>query len=355
MTPLLKLKLSRLFFFSLIYLSWAPYFEGQAFTLNCESLFAPVNKSYAFSLDPKFAPKEATLIRGVIRRLQKLASEVVIPTPDIEKKSENYLESSYRSLGNKLLLGFSNEREDIYKSLVVMAHEYGHAIFDLNIIFNFEGHQLNSLQIASMVAQIRQEIISRDDYKAAMMGLREKSKNLNFRTQFEEDAIFKRFGGDEYYRLSQLAKNLSDIMITHNELFADMVAVMLAKDGNAVANVFKGSHPDSSGDLSRSFLPQTPIKGYTNGAFDPGNQFYEILSPARSFLWSHCLSTLPRENYPKLIKAYLRAAQAHLNALLATGETPRNLWLHQDAEKINPDFIKFLETEINNLGILANN
>lgn len=350
-TPFLKLR--PILFLTVVFAFSAPDQQAQA-NMLCLDLFQSQNSRGEYSIDPTFNKRQASLIRGVIGRLKKLAAEVRIPNPDIGKRAENVLKSGYRALGNKVWMGMSSDNFYLRKAIVVLAHEFGHAIFDLNIYFNFQGRRVNALEGASIIEAYRQRILSSPEYKTAVEEMKEKFKRFTKeRQEREAHAIFLKLGGDEYYKIFNHGEDLSNIVIAHNELFADMIAVMLTRDGDAVANVFKSQHPDSMEDFSRSFLSITPVENFSLSLI--GETKYELLNPTRTFIWTRYLAKLSPEFYQKFIKAYLNATQAHLETLIASGESVRDLALYPKPQERNVDFIKFLEIELAKQGIPQSN
>lgn len=327
----------------------APVHRAQA-NVQCLTLFPEADISSAYSIDPAFNQKQTSAIRAAVKRLRNFASAVRVPVPDIKKRSKNLFDSGYRTLENTIWMGMSSDISDMRKAIVVFAHEFGHAIFDLNVFFRFEGQNVNSLEGSAILQHHRLRIEASEAYKAAIAEMSEKYKRFGpEKREKEADIIFRNLGGDKYYKLFDHADILSHLVMAHNELFADMIAVMLTRDGDAVANVFKHPHPDAVHDLSRSFLRQVPVENFS--VHPIGDPKYELLNPTRSFIWYQYLSTLDPKYYPQFIKAYISATQAHLNEMLDSGQNIRELSLFPKAEERNVDFIKYLQANIENLGI----
>ncbi len=221
---------------------------------------------------------------------------------EIEKQGEN----AEFNWGDKIIFPFQffiNGKPKHPKfAQTVLAHEYGHYIFSVNLRESVKKYAEYEIQ-AKMMIDSHSEVRKRsDDYENAVLDLSKARKEGN------EDKVAelrkKVESTEEYFdraseSLDQLNVEVKDSVFTrisilsYHELFADIIAVLHVNQPTAMSDALSSSNTKDASEkfanYSRSFLNRIRLNGWNK------NEPHILFAPVRRIVWEYILSN-PKYN-----------------------------------------------------------
>lgn len=337
------------------YFSIAAWSSDSPCAVEFSRLLAPV------SVSSEFTEKDVRLIKGVIARVQNFARDLQLPQVTVVEGKPSYLHKD-----RLLKLKMTHLKPDRLNSAVKAAHEYGHALFDTNLTVRFNNELVNPSEAMHALNLREEAIFNSPAYLAEANSLKEKINYMkaNYEQLAPEDRKYRLLEEDLKYLPRKYADKeindqrniLSEIIFStmpHSELFADLVAVIAAKDGKAVAKALQPGGldaPDKVVPWSRDFTKPVEVNGFrlTNTSFFESTELYEKFDPVRSHLWKHYLSKPEFKNHAALLKAFLAATATQVERNLAQFNPRLTVNIRLRLEDSNKELIELLDREMAN-------
>lgn len=268
---------------------------------ECSDLFIPADHHGALG----FNSKDSRLIRSTMRRIDGLiGGQLNTPVVTVLKGQDFQID-----FANRIEINLPAKGRSRWVAAIGFAHEYGHAYFMRNLL----------------VAMAGQEVLFYDQARAVL----EKSKTRSADHVVEEkDKIEFKTTDDAY-----------EMLAPYNELFADMTAVVLARDGTSIAEVVGILYSTNSNN--RDFTkPRNPVVGHNSYSI------YNQLNKVRFHIWKNYLSKAEPADYPVIFKTFMVATRIHFERRQAYAHTENQWSFNYNYEKINRDFILIFDKEM---------
>lgn len=276
------------------------------------------------------------------------------------KLLEHSIRGSYFSpLSRYIGLGIELEGKPEVLRDVIMAHEYSHAIFNDNFVFEYDGERV-SLKTLSMDAKanltsLRQnpvylarveeaKDIERTLIIAQKVGDKEISAKLEALLTIKMEAL------NSMTRALDIYNHVSDILISYNELFADSIPAIIWKDPHIMTKAVEPTETDFLSLLQYELMYRGRNRGvplprdFEMGSFKEWKHevadAYTMLDPARGFLWKMYMEGLRPANIPVFIKTFLEATSLHITERLKGDKDIRVSAQADDATQVNKEFVR---------------
>jgi hypothetical protein len=327
--------------------------------ISCERLF----RDNTFFRITGFENKDTRLIAHTLNGVDKLLNFLNKPKTWVRQDVTNYLFSQYTLENDLIRFTFPKRKEYRLKSAAVVAHEYGHAYFEHNIQIPLNGKIQTIAKTQAEVTAAKNKIKTSTEYqslKKTLLEIQRVSPGSNALpvilkklSDYETTEMEKQFEPG----IEKKLRTLDDLYSPHNELFADLVAALYANNGAAIANALgfpymapylSQNEQDSGSTEYRKNHPNLPRpRDFTqkieieNFVADKGLEPYTILDPVRSILWEKYVLKSSAQDYPKIINAYLRAVETHVQILLERGDQNKT-----STESFNREFLKLFEEQM---------
>lgn len=311
----------------------------------------------AFSSQPQraivgFLPEETGEIENLVREMQAELHELQLPPVPIQKvHAGSILNSAYApeavyrdgvKIFDEQINAFIGAAPKALKaSLTVLSHEIGHTILEYNYIVNFNGRRMVLHDVLKKLNSERESLRARHN-----LGTREEAESLRVLMQAREAGT----GGLSKYlqAYDQFLKPIDDQIAEfikfrsglrpYNELFGDLVAVVTDENLSAMADAMLIpriapyiSKADTTGRNTteffvgregarrpRDFSQDIPAEGWKPDSGD--NYDYTLFDPARSWIAQKYLGHFKKMKKEKLLIAFLKATEKHLEARIRRGE-----------------------------------
>lgn len=351
---------------------------------GCLDLFAQ-KESYSVIKTKEVTLKGAPEVKGFFMNLMTSVNDVLgdLSVPQMQvivSPLETFLKSHFNpsDVDNKTIfvggLELIRHPEDVES---VFAHEYGHASFDHHMQFTFDGvrrtmenhrrdMQADAEEQAKLQAYMAASHKLRAEYKQVVQLentasnsflLKDLSAARNLKLDFEKKMkLLNEQFKPETFKIVRY--NTADrMLISYNELYADLVALFKTGNPSAVADAIGYEKPedyeqehlvnavkDVDGrrvvvDLGkpRDFTNKIEFKGWKHerGGYD----YYSLFDPSRFVIYKLFLENIKPEDKANFLKAYMAASEEHYTARAERGENLENLG---DAEALNREFVKLV-------------
>jgi hypothetical protein len=208
--------------------------------------------------------------------------------------------------------GPSNVKKSKDATMVITAHEYGHAILYENIILRSKKSRFDKVPYAQFKAeriQIKEDLATlySELYKSSPTLIRKEELEGLINILTNKDSLLTGIGGP-----------FSGSIKAYNEIFADVVAILFAKKGDAISDVIYDkiafSHL-SPAELKKYFRDNVLGRSFLHDYAEDNIEFsvsnsHSVLGKARSYLWNHGLrDELTKDNHSEFLKKVLKAIQ----------------------------------------------
>lgn len=301
-----------------------------------------------------FSDADARLIRHATKKIDGFLGPLRRPSPIVAKIEAYYFSFFHAELSR---IGFAFARKPLrIRSLAVFSHEYGHAIFEANLRITLDGRTQRLAEHPRALTKAMERLENDPEYRAL--------NKRRYQLLFDENnpaellAIDKRLEAI-LARESQVLgakaqaewEELRFLTLPYDELFADLIAVLHARDPRAVADGFgiTKSAPyravDEAGKTilefnDRAYRPRDFTAKPAIETFYPNDIHfaYTFFDPIRAPLWE-TVSALKPADYGNFLAAYVRATEKHVELRRGKDHT-------QDALALNAEFLELLLTEL---------
>ncbi|AGH95641.1 hypothetical protein A11Q_1425 [Pseudobdellovibrio exovorus JSS] len=216
----------------------------------------------------------------------------------------------------------------------ILAHEYGHYIFSLNLRDSIKNYAEFEQQ-AKMATVYHEDVRKNSDaYESAVIQLA-KAKKLQDLALIEE---LKRKVEDKekaFGKSSEKMDELNDLVkksvftrisvLSYHELFADIIAVMKENSPSAMSDALRSASIKDKDEKTsiegRNFLNRIRLEGWNQ------SEPHIFFAPTRKFIWDHIL-TNPRYNQDSgaLIKQIFFVIQTEISSRI-----------HERSFELNPE------------------
>jgi hypothetical protein len=252
----------------------------------------------------------------------------------------------------------------------VLAHEFGHAIFQQNFYITYEGERIYFRNLADAALKNAIELKNNDEFielsrQAGQINYSMSlAKEANLPDKLAELEVYARHIQEKisgYEQPLAIFNHFHTLVIAYNELFADSLPVLIWSDAHRVAGAvdtskdsfltqldaemaYRGHNTDAP--TSRDFA----ITKFKNWQHELGDA-YTSLDPARGVLWTLYMENLPRSEIPLFLKTLLDATRIHVMERLAREEDIRPSNKDSDLTLINQEFIKIFKLAADRNGL----
>ena len=141
-------------------------------------------------------------------------------------------------------------------------------------------------------------------------------------------------------------RQVNAFLLAHNELFADIIAVMAFRDGQAVSKILNrrtpfGVEENETRDFTRPVSVETFEMDRHSFSELREPLEYEVLNPTRYYIWKKYLQQMKESYFPRFIAAYFKAVARQV-------EIHRENFpdVESDYLAINREFMNLLDTEL---------
>jgi hypothetical protein len=300
---------------------------------------------------------------GKLKRWNQMLGNLKVPHLLLELTSDPVTRSQYAAFSNKILVGTRLEGRDISAREKIMAHEFGHSIFNEHFNFRWKGHWIKTKDVA-MAAKAYTErkndpnlIIIQKQIEALKNNVTARQAN-DGRSWIEkiEQKLAAKDLNDVGNPLEQF-NYVYDMLIAYNELFADCLPTLLWHDSRAITEAVEDPyHPfyqlnenASAVKLYRKENDTAPdTRDFTLVRFKDwqheSSDGYTLFDPARGVLWELFMENLDPKDIPLFLETFLEAASVHVSLRLDRNDDIRVSQKASNPTVINQEFIRiFIE------------
>ncbi len=265
--------------------------------------------------------------------------------------------SSYALATKKIYLGLRTPemgKKNSEINLNVLAHEYGHAVFEKNLQKDLESYQVLIKEIIKVESQIAQatEMNKRLTYRADVT--LDKSMKADLLALAKDKAddlqiLWKRYKGIQGYWSVRSALH---------ELFADAVSLAVTKDPKSIERVLSNKEERYKQHSSHDIILRDMTDGRNHKNVQTwnrdawlhtkiGGDIYYAFLPARWALWKVSKSRIGGEQYRKeFLTKVFTILERHLSETLARSADDIGYKGFKNIEKMNQQIIEDFQREL---------
>ena len=241
---------------------------------------------------------------------------------------------------------------------VAVAHEVGHASFLQHLLLEIDGLRGNFLQITEAVLRKERAIAANPETQKAWDEIQAQAPTMS--PEAHQKMVFefaKKLGLDQIHDRKEQVRMMNYLLFPYNELYADLVAVLVFNDKKAVFNSIEKvkdrphrtvrEKPFHTELRERDF---TQIINFKLWAESPEvMDFYSPFDPVRGVIGRLFLNDINSEQKSLLLRAFLNATRRHVQVRILRGE---NAYTNQHvATELNQEFLRLLVEEARNFGL----
>lgn len=289
--------------------------SSSAFAQRCESLF-----SSEYALKGR-VEVEASALKGpkaeefakTLLEIESFLAPLEIPTETGVRVGTAFRVSSFNAGDFQVYVGLrpdSMGKMHPKVNQVTLAHEYGHAIFEKNLLKDLESYK-SIKQDALTLEKLLEDTVAEAKsmaYRADVTFNKEKKKEL------ENRAMDKALEAVALSEKMKAFRKYWAIRSAHHELFADTIALVTTRDPKAVSDLLTSREKSekakehSSADINRRDFTdgrhhlneQRWVKEHPLFSGFLGDVYYAFL-PARWELWKITKNKIKSDNYRKAL------------------------------------------------------
>lgn len=334
--------------------------SSSAFAQRCESLF-----SSEYALQGR-VEVEASALKGprakefakTLLEIESLISPLEVPSETRVRVGTAFRVSSFNAGDFQVYVGLrpdSMGKMHPKVNQVTLAHEYGHAVFEKNLLKDLESYK-SIKQDALTLEKLIEDTVSEAKslaYRADVTFNKEKKKEL------ENKAMDKALEAVAHSEKMKAFRKYWAIRSAHHELFADVIAMVTTRDPKAVSDLLTSREKSektkkhSSADILRRdftdgrhhlneqrWVNEHPLfSGYL------GDVYYAFL-PARWELWKITKNKIKSDNYRKALP-YKVFSILEKNLSESFARNPEELGNgFKDLQKMNQQIIEDFRREL---------
>lgn len=268
-------------------------------------------------------------------------------------------ESIFIPYRSELVIGNELYGKDSLSLGVILSHEFGHLIFFDHFDFTWNGKKISFRKVVDEGRKAQENMSTPNSpYQLAVaekLALQSELAGLH-NTSLTNDILALQKKLDDVSKTIEDMRapnaffhEVSDMLDAYNELFADILPVIIWRDPYVV--FLAGETRNSNGEFDndrvgtrdhnteasppRTFL----VNDFKNWKHEKSDK-YTLFDPVRGALWSLFLQNLRVDEVPLFFKTFLEAASLHVTFRLARGEDIRVSRQASDPTKINQEFLK---------------
>lgn len=345
-------------------------FSQSVFAQNsCVGLFSKVDSKATSDYGTLNWPTKVSLAPATLeQRVQYLVSSwkkmlapvLKVPSSTISFNNIDYKNSFYSFKDNRIVLGVEAVSKNYKKSEVVFTHEFGHAVFVENFVFEKDGRRIRFAELIEQALIESKSLKANSEFSKLISEINEIEGVLSAAIKTGADEILikdlkemlenKKNKTYSFGKINQEFDYLNDALISYNELFADSFAVLMGRDPKAVSQTLDMSDVHALGALRYNLeyrgrnKEAKPSREFAINSFKDWqheiNDAYTLLDPARGVLWKLFMENLKSEEIPVFLKTFLDATAEHLVRRLNSGENLRVSAQESDPTTLNQEFVK---------------
>lgn len=322
---------------------------AHAQAVRCEHVFADFGQWKGLSIEAIYetgAAKKKDLARfdSIVTSVNDFLGALARPPVPMLLISKNELSPRAEPLANRIFvgtrLGFQEPgkegpgartwfRSPEYAK-AVLAHEYGHLVFEANFSPGEPRIKAAYAAIDAAAKEIDALQIRMMEEKATLDRLREESKTLTDPAAMTEmgsrqKAVVERIEAmaEQFMRqvteIQKIKTAVLDHVTAYNEFFADVVGVLYAERADAVSRALYSAHVAQIDKYHGLVKARSDLRkfGKVNGPVAARTQLedHNYLSPVREFLWESYLAspTLLKTKKAVILQTVFEAIRSELN------------------------------------------
>ncbi|WP_374029456.1 hypothetical protein [Bdellovibrio bacteriovorus] len=244
-----------------------------------------------------------------LTEIERLIAPLAIPKETNVQVGTAFRLSSFNAEDFNIYVGLRPDRMGKIhpkSSLTTLAHEYGHAIFEKNLMKDLESYKSIRQEALTLETRVEKAVEEAKSLAYRHSVTFNKEKKALLQTQAIDKALEAKSLGDQVKSL----RGYWSIRGAHHELFADVIALVATKDPHAVRDVLI----DKSEKLKEHSSSLIGLRDFTDGRHHLnrktwekehplftglfGDIYYAFL-PARWELWNLTKNKIKSENYRK--------------------------------------------------------
>lgn len=269
--------------------------------------------------------------------------------------------SSYSPQSGRIELGIKIDPSERYKVSLVLAHEFGHAVFWNHLKIRLNDHEVSLLDYFP---------VSSENFKNSPYSMRELSKYEEVFTLAKDtgrNEIAEIYLDKIIFLRQELLKSAGtylmpmqflNLVSPYSELFSDIIPVALWQDPTIFAKTLESFETREDGvfrlglqlklrgrNKHTSVSPRDfriiPFSGWKKEVMSQ----YTLFDPLRGTLWPLFLKNMDSSHIEAFLKAYLVATKKHIALRMQRGDTDNPGALVTSPEVLNREFLKIIIDE----------
>lgn len=328
---------------------------------RCESLF-----SSEYTLQGRVEVESAALqgpkaedFAKTLSEIESLLSPLEIPKQSTVRVGTAFRASSFNAENFEIYVGLRpDSMGKVHPKInqTTLAHEYGHAIFEHNLLKDLESYKGIKEDALTLEKRLQEKV--------------EEAKQLAYRSQVtfhnkEKKAELENLAIDKAYEAKAMSEKLQNmrrywlIRSAHHELFADTIALVMTRDPKAVSDLLTSREKEAQ--VKKHSSNDINMRDFTDGRHHLNEQRWEkeqvlfsgffgdvyyAFLPARWELWKITKNKIKSDNYRKALP-YKVFSILERNLSESFAKDPQTLGNgFKDLQKMNQQIIEDFRREL---------